>query len=118
MAFHSTSLDRAFHALGDPTRRAVVSRLADGEQSVTTLAEPFAMTLPSFVQHLRVLEDSGLIASEKRGRRRWCRLLRPQFDAATDWMQAERRRCEARLDRLNAYRDDAKPEDDSHDGPA
>ena len=74
MPYHSTPLDLAFHALSDPTRRAVVSRLAEGEVPVTVLAEPFDMALPSFAQHLKVLEDCGLITSEKRGRSRWCRL--------------------------------------------
>ena len=76
MPYHSAALDLAFHALSDPTRRAVISRLVDGELPVTALAEPFEMALPSFAQHLKVLEDCGLIASEKRGRSRWCRLER------------------------------------------
>ena len=75
MPHHSTPLDLAFHALSDPTRRAVVSRLAEGEAPVTTLASPFDMALPSFAQHLKVLEDCGLIATEKRGRSRWCKLV-------------------------------------------
>ncbi|KAB2949911.1 MAG: winged helix-turn-helix transcriptional regulator [Rhizobiaceae bacterium] len=105
MPHHSTPLDLAFHALSDPTRRAVVSRLAEGELPVSALAEPFAMALPSFSQHIRVLEECGLIESEKRGRSRWCRLVRPRFDEAADWMEAERRRWAARLDRLEAYLD-------------
>ncbi len=103
MPYHSTPLDLAFHALSDPTRRAVVSRLADGELSVTALAEPFDMALPSFAQHLKVLEASGLIVSEKRGRSRWCRLVPDRFDAAADWMTMERRRWAERLDRLETY---------------
>lgn len=114
-AFHmpalSTSLDLAFHALSDPTRRAVVSRLAEGEVPVTILAKPFDMALPSFAQHLRVLEASGLIASEKRGRSRWCRLVRPRFDEATEWMEAERRRWTSRLDRLETYLDETREEE-------
>jgi len=105
MPHHSTPLDLAFHALSDPTRRAVVSRLAEGELPVSALAEPFAMALPSFAQHIRVLEECGLVTSEKRGRSRWCRLVRPRFDEAADWMEAERRRWAARLDRLEAYLD-------------
>lgn len=112
MPYHSSPLDRAFHALSDPTRRAVVSRLADGEAPVTTLAEPFDMALPSFTQHLKVLEDCGLIASEKRGRSRWCRLVPERFDEAADWMEAERRRWAARLDRLEAYLDQKEQNDD------
>lgn len=105
MPHHSTPLDLAFHALSDPTRRAVVSRLAEGELPVSALAEPFDMALPSFSQHIRVLEECGLVVSEKRGRSRWCRLVRPRFDEAADWMEAERRGWAARLDRLEAYLD-------------
>ena len=105
MPHHSTPLDLAFHALSDPTRRAVVSRLAESEAPVSVLAEPFDMALPSFAQHLKVLEDCGLIASEKRGRSRGCGLVRPRFDEAADWMEAERRRAAERLDRLEAYLD-------------
>src|SRR3546814_1418097 len=88
MSDHSSQLDCAFHALSDPTRRAVLSRLVEGELPVTALAEPFDMALPSFAQHLKVLEDCGLIASEKRGRSRWCRLERARFDEAANWMEA------------------------------
>jgi len=105
MPYHSAPLDLAFHALSDPTRRAVVSRLAQGEASVSALAEPFDMTLPSFAQHLKVLEDCGLIASEKRGRSRWCRLMQARFAEAADWMETERRRGAERLGRLEAYLD-------------
>jgi DNA-binding transcriptional ArsR family regulator len=105
MAPPSSPLDLAFHALSDPTRRAVLSRLADGELPVSALAEPFDMALPSFSQHLKVLEDCGLITTEKRGRSRWCRLVTGRFDEAADWMDAERRRWNARMDRLEAYLD-------------
>lgn len=105
MPYHSSPLDLAFHALSDPTRRAVLSRLADGEAPVSALAEPFDMALPSFVQHLKVLEDCGLIVSEKRGRSRWCRLERARFAEAAAWMEAERRRAAERLDRLEHYLD-------------
>lgn len=108
MPHHSAPLDLAFHALSDPTRRAVLSRLAEGEVPVSTLAEPFDMALPSFAQHLKVLEDCGLIASEKRGRSRWCRLEQARFAEAADWMEAERRRAAERLDRLELYLDRAK----------
>ncbi len=108
MPYNSTPLDLAFYALSDPTRRAVVSRLAEGELPVTTLAEPFDMALPSFSQHLKVLEDCGLIASEKRGRSRWCRLVPERFNEAAHWMEAEQRRWAERLDRLEAYLDKAE----------
>jgi DNA-binding transcriptional ArsR family regulator len=110
MPSHATPLDLAFHALSDPTRRAVVSRLAEGELPVSTLAQPFDMALPSFAQHLKVLEDCGLIKSEKRGRSRWCRLVRPRFDEATDWMETERRRWMERLDRLERFLDSPETE--------
>ncbi len=112
MPFHATPLDLAFHALSDPTRRAVVSRLVEGELSVSALAKPFDMALPSFTQHLKVLEDCGLIVSEKRGRIRWCRLVPTRFDEAANWMDAERRRWAARLDRLEDYLDHIKEERD------
>ena len=117
MPYHSTPLDLAFHALSDPTRRAVVSRLAEGEVPVTVLAEPFDMALPSFAQHLRVLEESGLIASEKRGRSRWCRLVQSRFNEVADWMEAERRRAAERLDRLEAYLDQTNEEEEDHAKP-
>ncbi|WEX90103.1 metalloregulator ArsR/SmtB family transcription factor [Sinorhizobium garamanticum] len=107
MPYHSAPLDLAFHALSDPTRRAVVSRLVEGELPVSALAEPFDMALPSFSQHLRVLEDCGLIESEKRGRSRWCRLVPARFEEAADWMETERRRWTERLDRLEVYLDNA-----------
>ncbi|HTM76779.1 MAG TPA: metalloregulator ArsR/SmtB family transcription factor [Devosia sp.] len=113
MSSPSTQLDRAFHALSDPTRRAVLSRLVEGELPVTALAEPFDMALPSFAQHLKVLEDCGLIASEKRGRSRWCRLERARFDEAANWMEAERRRWAERLDRLETYLDKTEEHDDA-----
>lgn len=108
MPHHSTPLDLAFHALSDPTRRAVVSRLAEGELPVTALAAPFDMALPSFAQHLRVLEECGLVQSEKRGRSRWCRLVPERFEEAADWMVRERRRWGESMDRLEAYLDRKK----------
>ena len=105
MPYHSSPLDLAFYALSDPTRRAVVSRLGGGELPVTALAAPFDMALPSFSQHLKVLEECGLIISEKRGRSRWCRLVPERFDAAADWMETERRHAAERLNRLERYLD-------------
>jgi len=117
MPYHSAPLDLAFHALSDPTRRAVVSRLAEGEVSVSALAEPFDMALPSFVQHLNVLEDCGLIASGKRGRSRWCWLVQARFAEAANWMEAERRRGAERLDRLELYLDKTEEDDEGHGEP-
>ncbi|TWG61385.1 hypothetical protein L611_000100000920 [Aminobacter sp. J15] len=79
---------------------------------VSALAEPFDMALPSFTQHLRVLEECGLIASEKRGRSRWCRLERDRFEEAANWMEMERRRWAERLDRLEVYLDKLEANDD------
>ena len=112
MPYHSSPLDLAFYALSDPTRRAVVSRLTEGELSISALAEPFEMALPSFAQHIKVLEECGLIVSEKRGRSRWCRLLPTRFEEAADWMETERRRAAEQLDRLEIYLDKARGNDD------
>ncbi|NDV02175.1 ArsR/SmtB family transcription factor [Pseudoroseicyclus tamaricis] len=98
-------LDQTFHALADPTRRAVLSALAEGEKSVGDLAAPFGMALPSFMQHLKVLEEGQLIRTEKRGRRRMCRLDPARFAEAKEWMEAEHQRWTARLGRLGAYLD-------------
>ncbi|HEX9856825.1 MAG TPA: metalloregulator ArsR/SmtB family transcription factor [Paracoccaceae bacterium] len=93
-------LDPIFHALADPTRRAVLARLADGPATVSDLAAPFGMALPSFTQHLRVLEDGGLIRSEKQGRSRVCSLQADRLAAAEDWLTAQRSRWSDRFDRL------------------
>lgn len=114
MPYHSNPLDLSFHALSDPTRRAVVSRLAEGELPVSTLAEPFDMALPSFAQHIKVLEECGLVVSEKRGRSRWCRLEQGRFAEAADWMEVERRRWAKRLDRLETYLDKSEETHDGH----
>ncbi len=107
MPHHSTPLDLAFHALSDPTA-APWCRACRGELPVTALAAPFDMALPSFVQHLKVLEECGLVESEKRGRSRWCRLVPARFDEAADWMVRERRRWGESMDRLEAYLDRKK----------
>lgn len=117
MPYHLSPLDLSFRALSDPTRRAVVSRLAGGELPVTVLAKPFNMALPSFAQHIRVLEECGLITSEKRGRSRWCRLVPTRFEEAAEWMEAERRRWVERLDRLEVHLDNSKKESARHGKP-
>ncbi|MCB1390330.1 MAG: winged helix-turn-helix transcriptional regulator [Rhodobacteraceae bacterium] len=96
-------LDSAFHALADPTRRAVINRLTQSPAPVKQLAEPFEMGLPAFLKHLRVLEEAGLIATEKRGRVRTCRLSPGRLSAAEAWLAAQRADWEARTDRLAAY---------------
>lgn len=103
MANFSDPLSPAFHALADPTRRAVVTRLADGVASVSDLATPFDMALPTFLQHLKVLEAGGLIVTEKRGRTRFCRLNAAQVDVTRDWLDRQRERMEAQTNRLEAF---------------
>ena len=93
-------LNDVFRALSDPTRRAVVQRLADGPATVSELAEPFEMALPSFVQHLKVLEDSGLVTSEKVGRVRTCEMVSDALRPAEDWIVGRRKLWETRLDAL------------------
>jgi len=95
-------LDPLFQALADPTRRGVVEELAHGDRSVSELAEPFDMALPSFLQHLRVLEASGLIRSTKRGRVRTCELVPDALGHARDWMARQQALWENRLDLLDA----------------
>jgi len=99
MLNHSSNLDLAFQALADPTRRAIVARLARGPASVKEIAAP----LPAVMQHLALLENSGLVASEKRGRVRTCRIEPERFYACERWFSAQRVEWESRLDRLEAY---------------
>jgi len=103
MEHYQSRLDAAFHALADPTRRAVVSRLTKGPTPVTQLAEPFAMGLPSFMKHLRVLERDGLISSEKIGRVRTCRINAERLAAAETWLTEQRTVWQSRTDRLADY---------------
>ena len=102
MAKQSLALNRVFSALSDPTRRSMVARLARGSASVSELAAPLPMSLPSVVQHLKVLEDSGLVSSVKIGRVRTCRIERKPFDAAQSWLGKQRAIWEARFDRMDA----------------
>lgn len=103
MPDQSKPLDTVFHALSDPTRRAVIQRLSNGAATVTELSEPFDMALQSFMQHLRVLEDCGLIASRKVGRVRVCQIAPQRLDAAEEWISELRIAWEKRLDRLDQY---------------
>jgi DNA-binding transcriptional ArsR family regulator len=103
MPKYSGELDQVFHALADPTRRGVLERLGNGPITTTELARPFAMALPSFTQHLEVLERGDLIASRKRGRVRTYRLVRRPLQAAEHWMDVQRDRWERRLDQLDDY---------------
>jgi DNA-binding transcriptional ArsR family regulator len=94
------SIDRIFQALGDATRRAMVVRLGQGPMSVSRLAEPFDMTLAAVVQHLQVLEECGLVQTEKVGRVRSCRIEPTSLDAMEQWIRDRRSVWERRLDRL------------------
>jgi DNA-binding transcriptional ArsR family regulator len=94
------SIDRVFHALGDPTRRAILEKLSQGPISVSRLAEPLDITLAAVVQHLQVLEESGLVQTEKAGRVRTCSLAPGGLSVAEQWIGDRRSTWERRLDRL------------------
>ena len=94
------SIDRIFHALGDPTRRAILEKLSQGPVSVSRLAEPLDMTLAAVVQHLQVLEESGLVQTEKLGRVRTCRIEPAGLSVAAEWIGERRSMWERGLDRL------------------
>src|SRR5512138_1504735 len=99
----SAVADDVFHALANPTRRKVLEQLSVGPASVSELAAPFDMKLPSFVQHLSVLEQSRLVKSKKRGRVRTYELVPDRFRVAEDWLAEQRRVWESRLDRFDSY---------------
>ena len=99
----SAVADDVFHALSNSTRRRVLEQLSVGPATVSELAAPFDMKLPSFVQHLAVLERSRLVRSEKRGRVRTYEIVPEQFSVAEDWLSERRRLWEARLDRFDEY---------------
>jgi DNA-binding transcriptional ArsR family regulator len=103
MTNNSAALDRLFHALADPTRRAIVARLSRGPASVGELAKPLSMALPTVLQHLQVLESSRLVRSEKAGRVRTCRLEPAAFSTIERWIGQQRTVWEQRLDRMEAY---------------
>ena len=100
MASQKAKVDRVFHALGDPTRRAIVEKLSRGPVSVSRLAEPLDITLAAVVQHLQVLEESGLVQTEKLGRVRTCRIRTAGWSVAEQWIGGLRSMWESRLDRL------------------
>lgn len=109
MVNQQPALDSVFHALADPTRRAVVSRLLGGGAPVKRLAEPFAMGLPAFLKHLTVLESSGLIRTEKLGRVRTCHINADRLAAAEGWLCEQRAIWEGRTDRLAAFVETRNP---------
>lgn len=111
MLQYQEKLDAVFHALADPARRQMVERLSLGPASVSQLAEPLAMTLSGVVQHLAVLEASGLVRSQKVGRTRTCTLDHAAISPAEQWLTQRRTAWEKRLDRLGAYLDATKGDD-------
>jgi DNA-binding transcriptional ArsR family regulator len=115
-------LSRTFAALADPTRRAILARLARGEATVTELAKPFAMTLPGVSKHLKVLQNAGLVVQGREAQWRPCRLDPERLEAAAGWIDQYRRLWETRLERLDEYlrdlqalsQQDAEKEHDRH----
>ena len=103
-----SQLDRVFQGLADSTRRAVLERLSRGPAAVSELAAPFSMSLPSFLQHLDVLEDCGLVKSRKAGRVRTYQLTPRRLRVAEDWLEKQRAIWNRRLDQLDAYLIDLK----------
>src|SRR5438034_5255669 len=97
------SMDRVLHALADPSRRVIVERLSRGSASVSELARPLPLSLPAVVQHLQVLESSGLVRSEKIGRVRTCQIEPAALRPVEQWISARRSDWERRLDRLGDY---------------
>lgn len=103
-----SDLDQTFAALSDPTRRAIVSRLAESEAPLSDLAEPFEMSLTAVSKHVRVLSDAGLVRVEKRGRTRYCRLQAAPMKGAAEWLSDYRKFWEAQLDSLARYFNEEK----------
>lgn len=103
MPEQSPQIDRMFHALADPNRRRMVERVSQGPVSVSELAKPFEMSLPAVVQHLKVLEESGVVRTEKVGRVRTCRMEPQALSLVEKWVEARRTMWERRLDRLGDF---------------
>ena len=103
MANCSPELSLIFHALADPTRRAILTRLAEDTAQVTELAGPTGLRLPTVMRHLSVLEEAGLISTTKHGRIRTCAIVPEALDPAQSWLAEQRSIWEARLDRLDAF---------------
>ena len=100
MAKPKLNIEGIFHALGDPMRRALLDRLSRGPMSVSHLAEPFEVTLTAILQHLEILEENGLVHTEKQGRVRTCRIEPAGFDVLEQWIRDHRTQWERGLDRL------------------
>lgn len=111
MAKFSTALDKAFSALADPTRRAIVSQLCDGPKTVSELSEPYKIALPSLLKHVQVLEQSGLVSSEKIGRVRTCKVETRVLHETETWIQQHISAWESRLDRMELHIERMKNKD-------
>ena len=105
---NSAQLIVLFHALGDPTRWRMVERLSIGPASVSELAKPFGMTLPAVMQHLRILEKSGLVRSEKAGRVRLCHIRPDSLSLVESWVKARQASMQRQFDQLERFLDDTK----------
>ena len=101
--YSASALDQTFGALSDPTRRAILKMLANGERTVTELAEPFRISLPAISKHLRVLENAGLLKQEKEGRIHRCHIIARPLQAASEWIAHYRAFWEQSFDRLDEY---------------
>jgi DNA-binding transcriptional ArsR family regulator len=110
MVQYSSRLDPAFAALADATRRGILERLGHGDASISDLAADFAMTLTGMKKHVQILEEAGLVTTEKVGRVRTCRLGPSRLEGEREWMERYRRMVEARLDRLEAFLERTKGE--------
>jgi len=100
MVYHSETLDKTFSALADPTRRAIVSKLTEGEVPIMEIAAPFDMSLPAVTKHIRVLEQAGLVTRRRQGRVRYCRLNAEPMREAAHWLAFYRKFWDAKLDSL------------------
>jgi DNA-binding transcriptional ArsR family regulator len=112
----SHGLDAAFSALADPTRRAILARLALGETTVNELAEPFDMSLPNISKHLKVLENAGLISRSRDAQRRPCKIEPEPLKEVAGWVEAYRKLWEERFDRLDDYLKQLQDEEESQNG--
>jgi DNA-binding transcriptional ArsR family regulator len=108
MVQYQAQLDRTFAALSDPTRRGILERLGRGRATITELAEPFGISLTGLKKHVQVLEEAGLVRTEKVGRTRWCSLGEQDLDEVQRWIAGYRLMLEERLDRLGELLDGTK----------
>lgn len=103
MVKYAATIDRTLTAIADPTRRDILERLARGPASISELAQPYAISLPGLMKHVRILEEAQLVETQKQGRTRECRLGQARLDDLDEWVERYRKRWEGRLDRMEAY---------------